>query len=299
MTGLVIDGVGKRYERDRWALRDVSLRLDTGVLGLVGPNGAGKTTLLRMLATLLAPAEGTITWDGQDIVRRPLPLRHALGYLPQDFGVYPQLTARELLRYIGELKGLAGPLLRRRVEAVLEAVHLWGEGDRRLRAYSGGMIRRVGIAQALLNEPRLLVLDEPTVGLDPSERVSFRGLLASISVERLVVLSTHIMSDIEATATDVALLQGGRLTWTGTPAGLLADAEGQVWSLTTSTEDFERLRTEQVVSAAIRQGDGMQVRILAPTRPHPRAEAVTPTLEDAYMLCSGGGAVPDVLAIPA
>src|SRR5207245_1935287 len=140
--------------------------------------------------------------------------------------VYPQLTARELLRYIGELKGLAGPLLHRRVEAVLEAVHLRDDGDRRLRTYSGGMIRRVGIAQALLNEPHLLILDEPTAGLDPSERVSFRGILASLSVERLVVLSTHIMSDVEAMATDLALLRQGRLLWTGTPAELLADAEG-------------------------------------------------------------------------
>ncbi len=299
MAGLIIDGIGKRYERDRWALRDVSLRLETGVLGLVGPNGAGKTTLLRTLATLLAPTEGTITWDGQDIVRRPLPLRRALGYLPQDFGVYPQLTARELLRYIGELKGLAGPLLRRRVEAVLDTVHLRDDGDRRLRTYSGGMIRRVGIAQALLNEPRLLVLDEPTVGLDPSERVSFRGLLASIGVERLVVLSTHIMSDVEAAATDLALLQGGRLAWTGTPAELLADADGQVWSLTVPTEDFERLRTAHVVSAATRQSNGMQMRVLAPTRPHLWAEAAIPTLEDAYMLHCSEGTVSDVLAIPA
>jgi len=277
----------------------VSLRLETGVLGLVGPNGAGKTTLLRTLATLLAPTEGAITWDGQDIIRQPLPLRRVLGYLPQDFGVYPQLTARELLRYIGELKGLTGPLLRRRVEAVLDTVHLRDDGDRRLRTYSGGMIRRVGIAQALLNEPRLLVLDEPTVGLDPSERMSFRGLLASIGVERLVVLSTHIMSDVEATATDLALLQRGRLTWTGTPAELLADAEGQVWSLTVSTEDFERLRTAHVVSAAIRHSNGMQARVLAPNRPHPRAEAVIPTLEDAYMLHSSDDTVSDALAIPA
>jgi len=299
MTGLIIDGVGQRYERDRWALRDVSLRLETGVLGLVGPNGAGKTTLLRMLATLLAPTEGAITWDGQDIVRRPLPLRRALGYLPQDFGVYPRLTARELLRYIGELKGLTGPLLHRRVEAVLDAVHLRADGDRRLRAYSGGMIRRVGIAQALLNEPHLLVLDEPTAGLDPSERVSFRNILASLSVERLVVLSTHIMSDVEAMATDLALLQQGRLLWTGTPAAMLADVEGQVWALTASPAEFERLRAAHIVSAAARRGTDLDMRVIASGRPHPLAEPVAPTLEDAYMLAVGGGARSDAIAVPA
>ncbi len=288
MRGIAIEGVSQRYERDRWALRDVSLRLETGVLGLVGPNGAGKTTLLRMLATLLVPSEGTIAWEGRDIASSPRLLRRVLGYLPQDFGVYPQLTARELLRYLGELKGLSGSLLHRRVEVVLETVHLRDDGDRRLRTYSGGMIRRVGIAQALLNEPRLLVLDEPTVGLDPLEQVSFRGLLASISVDRLVVLSTHIMSDVEATATDLALLQQGRLIWTGTPREMLDDAEGQVWSVTVPLGEFERLREEWVVSAAIRHGDGMHARILSATRPHALAEPAPPTLEDAYLLCTAG-----------
>lgn len=287
MAGLMVDGAGKCYERGRWALRDVSLRLDTGLLGLVGPNGAGKTTLLRMLATLLTPTEGVIIWDGQDVVRQPQPLRQVLGYLPQDFGVYPRLTARELLRYIGELKRLSGPLLQRRVEAVLEAVHLRDDGDRRLCTYSGGMIRRVGIAQALLNEPRLLLLDEPTAGLDPSERISFRGILAALSVERLVVLSTHIMSDIEAMATDLALLQHGQLTWTGTPAELLADAEGQVWELRVPPDEFERLQTAYVVSAATRRGTEMEVRLIAPVQPHPLAASVTPTLEDAYMFAVG------------
>src|SRR5437763_897101 len=217
MMGLLVNVVGKRYERDRWAVRDISLRLETGVLGLIGPNGAGKTTLLRILATVLAPTAGVVTWDGQDITRQPRALRRMLGYMPQDFGVYPQLTAREFLTYIGELKGLEGALLRRRVVAVLETVHLSGEADRRLRNFSGGMIRRVGIAQALLNEPRLLVLDEPTAGLDPAERAHLRTALSSLGGERLVILSTHIMADVEAAATDLALLQHGHLVWTGTP----------------------------------------------------------------------------------
>lgn len=284
MTSLLIDTVSKRYERDRWALREVSLRQETGVLGLVGPNGAGKTTLLRMLATLLAPTEGLITWDGQDIVQHPLTLRRVLGYVPQEFGIYPQLTAREFLSYIGELKGLGGKLLHRRVATVLETVRLQDDADRRLRSFSGGMIRRVGIAQALLNEPRLLVLDEPTAGLDPAERVRFRETLASLQGERLVVFSTHIISDVEATATDLALLQRGRLVWTGSTPALLADTAGSTWSLTVGAFEFEKLRTTYRVSTAIRRREQVEVRLLAQTQPHPRAMPVPPTLEEAYLL---------------
>ena len=299
MPDLVIDAVSKRYERDRWALRDVTLRLNGGVLGLVGPNGAGKSTLLRILATVLAPTSGVVTWQGQDIYQAPLALRRTLGYLPQDFGVYPQLTAREFLRYVGELKGLDGPLLRRRVEAVLEATHLRGEAGRRLRAFSGGMIRRVGVAQALLNEPRLLVLDEPTTGLDPAERMHFRQLIAALGGERLVVLSTHIISDVEAAATDLALLQQGRLTWTGTPEGLLADAAGQVWSLTVHAHELDRLRATHRVSTVVRRGESVEARLLAPARPHPLAEPVPPTLEDAYMLFAGEAPAREAAPLPA
>jgi ABC-type multidrug transport system ATPase subunit len=284
MIDLSIDGVSKLYDRDHWALREVTLRLGGGVLGLVGPNGAGKSTLLRMLATVLAPSKGHITWDGQDVVRRPVALRRALGYLPQDFGAYPQLTAREFLRYTGELKCLEGQRLQRRVESVLEAVNLRADGNRRLRGFSGGMIRRLGIAQALLNEPRLLVLDEPTAGLDPSERIRFRELIATLGGERQVVLSTHIISDVEAMATDLVLLQAGRVAWAGSPEGLLADAEGQVWSMTVEAEEFERLRARHRVSAAVRRADGVQVRLIATTQPHPQAVPIAPTLEDAYLI---------------
>lgn len=296
MPTLLIDSVSKRYERNRWALHEVSLRQETGVLGLVGPNGAGKTTLLRLLATLLMPTEGTITWEGQDILRQPYALRRVLGYVPQDFGVYPQLTAREFLTYIGELKGLSGPLLRRRVTAVLESVHLTQDANRRLKRFSGGMIRRVGIAQALLNEPRLLVLDEPTVGLDPAERVHFREILASFQGERLVVFSTHIIGDIEATATHLVLLNQGRITWTGTPSALLADAANSAWSLTIPKAEFDRLRTSYRVSSAIPRGDMVETRLLAVSKPHSQAVQVTPTLEDAYLLFQDeeGTAKPDV-----
>ncbi len=287
MTALLIDQVSKRYERDRWALQDISLRMETGVWGLVGPNGAGKTSLLRILATLLAPTQGVVTWQGVDIMRHPEVLRRDLGYLPQDFGVYPQLTAREFLSYIGELKGLMGPLLRRRVASVLETVHLGEDTDRRLRTFSGGMIRRIGIAQALLSEPRILILDEPTAGLDPVERVRFREAIAAMQGERLVILSTHIITDVEAMATDIALLQQGRLLWTGTVLALLDDARDFTWSVTTDVAAFEQLRTSYQVSMAIRRGGKVETRILAPTRPHPDAVVVEPTLEEAYLYLLG------------
>ena len=284
MPTLFIDTVSKRYERNRWALREFSLRMEAGVLGLVGPNGAGKTTLLKMLATLSLPTEGHITWNGQDMLRHPEIVRRVLGYVPQDFGVYPQINARAFLHYIGELKGLRGAHLRRRVEAVLEMVGLSPDADRRLKTFSGGMVRRLGIAQALLNEPRLLVLDEPTVGLDPAERVRFREMLPSLSGERIVIFSTHIISDIEVTATHLALLKRGRLNWTGTPEALLADAAGACWTLTIPQAEFENWRARYRVSSAIPRAGSVEMRILAAHQPHPQAVLANPTLEEAYLL---------------
>lgn len=284
MPQLFIDAVSKRYEHDRWALRDLSLRMESGVLGLVGPNGAGKTTLLKMLATLLLPTEGRISWEGQDIVRRPEMLRNVLGYVPQEFGVYPQISARTFLRYIGELKGLRGSHLQRRVEATLESTHLSADADRRLKTFSGGMVRRLGIAQALLNEPRFLVLDEPTAGLDPAERVRFRETLATLQGERIVIFSTHIMSDIEATATHLALLNHGRLTWSGTPEALLADAGNSTWTVSIPQAEFDVLRTHYRVSSAIPRNGNIDARLLATERPHPQATPAAPTLEEAYLL---------------
>jgi ABC-type multidrug transport system ATPase subunit len=288
MSTLFIDGVSKRYERKRWALRDVSLRMEAGLLGLVGPNGAGKTTLLKMLATLSQPTEGHLNWDGQDMVRHPRLVRHLLGYVPQEFGVYPQMNAWAFLRYVGELKGLRGPYLRQRVEGVLESVHLSHDAGRLLKTFSGGMVRRLGIAQALLNEPRFLVLDEPTSGLDPAERVHFRETLAALKGERIVILSTHIISDIEATATHLALLKHGRLIWNGVPEALLADAADAVWTLTLPQAEFNALRTHYRVSSAITRGESVETRLLAYACPHAQALPASPTLEEAYLLFQDG-----------
>ena len=194
------------------------------------------------------------------------------------------ISARVFLHYIGELKGLRGTHLRRRVETVLEMVGLSADADRHLKTFSGGMVRRLGIAQALLNEPRLLVLDEPTVGLDPAERVRFREMLPALSGERTVIFSTHIISDIEATATHLALLNHGRLSWTGTPEALLADAAAATWTLTIPQAEFASLRARYRVSSAIPRGGSIETRILAAHQPHLQAIPANPTLEEAYLL---------------
>ncbi len=207
---LELNNVTKTY-RGRQAVTDVSMRIGPGVLGLLGPNGAGKSSLMRILSTITRPTSGTVTWNGTDIVARPEPLRRVLGYLPQDFGVYPNLSAGEFLRYLAAVKGLSTRSAKERVDELLELVNLTDTGSRPVGKFSGGMRQRVGIAQALLNDPELLVVDEPTVGLDPEERMRFRNLLGDLASDRIVILSTHIVSDIEAIADDIAILTAGEL----------------------------------------------------------------------------------------
>jgi ABC-type multidrug transport system ATPase subunit len=217
---LEIRNVGKLYQGRVRALDDFSLEVGPGILGLLGPNGAGKSTLMRILATITRPSSGSVTWDGEDIVTRPEFLRAVLGYLPQDFGVYPHLNAIEFLEYLAAVKRVPGAVARKRIPELLALVNLVEARKRPLGTYSGGMKQRVGIAQALLNDPRLLIVDEPTVGLDPAERLRFRTLLGELARDRVVILSTHIVSDIESTATRVALIDRGRLIASGTPEEL-------------------------------------------------------------------------------
>src|SRR5258707_4307274 len=206
MMELTIEHLSKRYGQ-QWALRELSLRCEPGMLGLVGPNGAGKTSLMRMIATLLEPTEGTIRWNGQDIRTHGQALRQVLGYLPQDFGIYPEFTGRQFLRYLAAMKGLPSSLVHRRVDEVLEIVQMEQAADRKLPTYSGGMKQRIGIAQALLNDPALLIVDEPTAGLDPTERVRFRTLLSSLTSNRIIILSTHIIGDVYAVANRLFILR--------------------------------------------------------------------------------------------
>ena len=216
---LTLEGVSKRYRAGNYGVRDVSLALTGGVLGLLGPNGAGKTTLMQMIATITRPTSGRILWRGEDLARNPDALRPRLGYLPQDFGVYDNLTPEEFLGYIAALKGVRD---RTRIGAMLEAVNLHTVARRPVGGFSGGMKQRLGIAQALINEPDLVIVDEPTAGLDPEERVRFRDMLAEIGLGKLVILSTHIVSDVESIATRIAIMRGGAVVALATPEELLA-----------------------------------------------------------------------------
>ena len=284
---LIIDSVGKRYGRSVQALSEFSLSLSPGVLGLLGPNGAGKSTLMRILATVTRPTTGRVTWNGADLARDPDQVRRVLGYLPQDFGVYPNLTALEFLEYLAAAKGLEARAARERIAGLLELVNLTDVARRPLGGYSGGMRQRVGIAQALLNDPELLIVDEPTAGLDPEERMRFRNLLSELSGERIVILSTHIVSDVEAVATRIALIARGRLVAHDAPEALLRDAQGKAWEWVIASDELAAVKAAHRVSSTLRRGDGVHVRIVSETSPGAGAEPVEATLEDAYLWHAG------------
>lgn len=284
---LTITDLGKQYRSDFWGLKNFSLEIKPGILGLLGPNGAGKSTFMRMLATITKPTDGTILWNDVDVVKSPDTLRAVLGYLPQDFGVYPNLNAVEFLEYMAAIKGLNSVTAKKRIDELLQIVNLKDAAQRPLGKYSGGMKQRVGIAQALLNDPELLIVDEPTVGLDPEERVRFRNLLSDLSGERIVLLSTHIVSDVEATATHIVLVNSGQLLCESAPEDLLRELEGKVWEWTVSSDDLSALKQKYIVSGTIRKSDGVQVRVVSTTQPQALATSVSPNLEDAYLYFIG------------
>ena len=245
---LTADSVSKQYKGGVWGLRDVSFELGPGVYALLGPNGAGKSTLMRILATLAQPSSGHVSWKGFDIRYDPDNVRRVLGYLPQDFGVYPHLTAREFLTYIAAAKGVTGRAARDRIDALIALVNLTDAAHRALGGFSGGMRQRVGIAQALLADPQLLIVDEPTVGLDPEERARFRTLLTDLAADRVVLLSTHIVSDVEAVADSILVLAGGRLLTHTTPDAWRASLAARVWECAMSSAEFERRRASLILN---------------------------------------------------
>ena len=297
---LVLDDVSFAYGRGPAVNRSLNLALRPGIVGLLGPNGAGKSTLMRMLATLARPRGGRILWRGTDIARDPDALRTTLGYLPQDFGVYPALSAREFLCFLAAVKGVPARATAARVDECLAQVGLLDMADRALAGYSGGMLQRVGIAQALLNDPQLLVVDEPTVGLDPAERLRFRHLLTELAGERLVLLSTHIVSDVEASAAALVVLQGGRIVFDGTPQALVAGARGRAWDWTIEPTQLPAARQAFVVSQSMHRGDRVQLRVLGARAPAPGAVPAEPTLEDAYTdLLARGDATPQPASLAA
>jgi ABC-2 type transport system ATP-binding protein len=272
--------VVKTFGKNVTAVDDVSLTLERGVVGLIGHNGAGKTTLMQMIATLTRPTCGQILYDGVDIARQPDFIRRRLGFLPQDFGVYPNLSALEFMQYFAALKGVRDP---ERIRHLLELVNLHDQANRPAASFSGGMRRRLGIAQALLGDPDILIVDEPTAGLDPEERLRFRNLLGEIGFSKLVIMSTHIVSDVESIAGQLAILRAGRLVAFETPDAILANARGQVWTATVSEHEYDSLRASVHVLNAQRHGGALNVRIAHPQAPCAGARAVEPSLEEALM----------------
>lgn len=289
--GLELVEVSKQFSRGQRAVDGMTLRLGTGLLGLLGPNGAGKSTLMRIAATVTRPTSGQVLFGGEDVVAHPDRLRRHLGYLPQDFGVYPHLTAREFLAYLASAKGLSARSARSQIDELLLLVNLDRDLKRPLGRYSGGMLRRVGIAQALLGDPRLVIVDEPTAGLDPEERVRFRNLLSDLAADRVVMLSTHIVSDVESVANDIAVVAAGRLRRRGTPQALREDVQGLVWEVVIAPQHVAQVQARFAVSRMVRGEGGVRVRLLSATAPPGDAVRVAPDLEDAYLAIITG-AVP-------
>lgn len=279
---LLVDNVSKNYGANQ-AISNLSIQLKSGIIGLLGPNGAGKSTLMRMLATVEKPTQGTILWDGADILKHPNRLREKLGYLPQDFGVYPNMNPVEFLEYMAAMKGLSMKMARQRINELLDILNLSNNRRQLLGGFSGGMKQRVGIAQSLLNNPEILIIDEPTVGLDPEERSHFKNLLTSLSSDKIIILSTHIVTDIESIAPTIAIISKGRLVSHTTPELLLEDVESKVWNLVFPTSFMKDVQKQFTISSSIHRHDGIHARIVSDERPAQNATQLSPTLEDAYL----------------
>lgn len=279
---LEIQNISKRYTTDKYGLKDFSLTLENGILGLLGPNGAGKSTLMKMIATISKPSTGTILLDGVDIIKQPDTIRQVLGYLPQDFGVYPNLNGYEFLSYIAAMKGVGGKNLKQRVAQLLEGVNLTEAAKKPIGTYSGGMKQRIGIAQVLLNDPKILIFDEPTVGLDPEERVRFRNLISELANDCIIILSSHIVSDIETIADEVAIMKNGALILKGFQPDIVQAVNGKVFQLEMNNSDLSAFKENHLILNTIRKKELTQVRFV-PESPVNSAMPCTATLEDAYL----------------
>lgn len=280
---LTIQSLSHRYSADKQALSDLNLTLKPGILGLLGANGAGKSTLMRILATISKPTQGNVFWNNENIVQSPQNLRAVLGYLPQYFGVYENLSATEFLMYLAALKNISKKDAELKISYLLEHLNLAEVGDNPLKSFSGGMKQRVGIAQALLNDPKLLIVDEPTVGLDPEERARFRDLLSSMSEDRIIILSTHIVSDVESIADEIAIMDAGELKAFAPPQALMQQVASKVWSGCVKKEELASIKAKFYVSHTNQTPEGYELRILSDSCPIESAENISPTLEDAFL----------------
>ena len=277
-----IKELNKFYGKKKQALSNVNLTIEQGMFGLLGRNGAGKTTLMKTLATLLKKQSGSISVCGIPI-ENAKEIRKIVGYLPQDFSMYPTMTVIEAMDYLGILSGIGTKERKERIDLLLKKVNLTEHKNKKVKALSGGMKRRLGIAQALLNDPKVLIVDEPTAGLDPEERIRFRNLLCDVSEERIVILSTHIVGDIEATCENLAILNEGSILYCGTVSDLLDTANGKVFSKMVDKRELPKLKKEYNIIGMHSQGNKTYIRFLAEV-PYPDAESCEPNIEDAYML---------------
>ena len=283
---LSIDRLTKHFG-SKIAVDCVSTTLAPGVYGLLGANGAGKTTLMRMLCAILEPTSGEVRLDGKEIAAMGEDYRDVLGYLPQDFGYYPTYTAAEFLSYIAALKGIPRDRAGKRVKELLEMLDLAHVADKKIKTFSGGMKQRVGIAQALLNNPQILILDEPTSGLDPKERVRLRNLLSEYAGNKIVILSTHIVSDVEAIADVVLVMNAGKIILQGTVPELAGQVEGCVWELTVPRARAREWQERVTVANYRHEGDNVVLRIISDEKPSDEAVPIDPSLDDAYLYYFG------------
>lgn len=283
---LEMKNLTKQFQ-DVTAVDGISCTLETGVYGLLGVNGAGKTTLMRMLCTLLRPTEGAILWNGEDIFGLDGAYRRLLGYLPQDFGFYPDFTVRDYLMYIASIKGLRPAAARQRTGLLLQQVGLAKAENKKMKKLSGGMKRRAGIAQAMLNDPRILILDEPTAGLDPNERIRFRNLISELAQDRLVLLSTHIVSDIEYIANEILLMKGGKICISGTTEELTAGMPERVWRVSVPRKEVSSYTKKYQVSNIKTLRDEVEMRILSGEKPAGNAVLEEAVLEDVFLYYFG------------
>lgn len=272
---------------DFTAVKQLNLSMTRGVYGLLGKNGAGKTTFMRMLCTLLTPTEGNILCDGRDIFKMEGEYRKLLGYLPQDFGFYPEFTVRDYLLYIASIKGLPPAVAKKRTKELIAAVGLEKYAGRKMKKLSGGMKRRAGIAQAMMNHPKILILDEPTAGLDPNERIRFRNLISEFSEDRLVLLSTHIVSDVEYIANDIWLMNEGEIVRQGTPKQITESMKQKVWECLVEKRAVPLLARQYKISNIKADTQGVQVRVIAGEKPAEYAKEAVPSLEDAFLYYFG------------
>ena len=286
---LSVDSVTQIYRGGVTALNNVSIEIKPGLFGLLGPNGAGKSTLMRSIATLQTPSKGAIRFGDIDVIKEPERLRQVLGYLPQDFGVYPRVSAYRMLDHMAVLKGIANSRERRQtVETLLKQTNLWAVRNKAVAGFSGGMRQRYGIAQALIGQPQLLIVDEPTAGLDPEERNRFLNLLADISQNVVVILSTHIVDDVAQLCSDMAIISKGNIVRQGAPNALIAELNGKVWRAFIEKGELDQAKAQFNVILSRLVGGRTLIHVVSDANPGPGFEPVAPDLEDVYFTALGG-----------